>query len=542
MKIRGMAAKHPHRKAFIWAAGKDRTTGKTRYKHITYGKFEEQTDAYAYGLKRIGICRGVKTIVLIKPDIRLFLFYTALLKIGAIPIMIDAGMGVGNMLKCLSSTQAEAFIGIPIAHVLRVLNKNKFTSIKTHVTIGPRLFWKGYSVDTINQPQERPFPINDPGPHELAAIFFTTGSTGPAKGVEFTPMVMNAQVEQIRSFLGLAENEIDLATYPMFALFDIVLGNTAVFPDMDPTKPAHVNPKHIISTINDLNITNIFASPALLSRVGKYATKRGVTFPSVKRVLSGGAPVSAAIMEKFASTLHNAQVFSIYGATECLPVSYVGSNEVLAEQSKSEKLTNGTCVGKPLPGVEVRIITITDAPIALWSDDLLAEKGQVGEITVRCDHLSKKYYHRTDADAVHKIKEGGTIWHRMGDLGRIDENGNMWFCGRKNHRVMSENRTFFTVPCENIFNTHPLVKRSALVGIDLGQGVLPVMCVEPEKNIKPDHRMTKDLLDTASKYTMTESINRIEYFDIFPVDIRHNAKIFREQLAENVQKRYAANH
>jgi acyl-coenzyme A synthetase/AMP-(fatty) acid ligase len=451
--------------------------------------------------------------------------------------MIDSGMGVDNMMKCLASTEAEALVGMPLARSLTASNGKLFPSIKTHVTVGPELFPEGYSIGDMNKRQAEPFQIHNPDPDELAVVFFTTGSTGPAKGVENTSAGWTRQIEQVKLVMGPDEHKIDLATFPIFAFFDIVLGNTAVLPDMDTSKPAKVNPERIVEAIEDHKVTNIFGSPALLDRVGRYAQPRGLVFPSVKRVLSGGAPVSASIMSMFSALLVDAEVFSIYGATECLPISGIGSNEVLSETSRPEFLAQGTCVGRPFPGVEVRIIKITDEPIVEYSEDLLAEEGEVGEIMIKCAHMSTRYFNQPEADAAHKVSRGGEIWHRMGDLGRLDSRGRLWFCGRKTQRVITGEGALFTVLCENIFNAHPLVKRSALVGLDLGKGVEPVICIEPEDYMKADARLAEELLETALSFEMTESIRRIEFFKAFPVDARHNAKIFREELAEECKKR-----
>lgn len=528
--IRQRALEHPERKAMIWARGKE-------WQHLTYREFEARTDAYAYGFREAGMGRGVHTILLVKPDIRFFLVLASLLKTGAVPIVIDAGMGVGNMMRCLASTGAEAFVGITAAQALRGLYKKKFSSIRTHVTVGPKPFRGGWSFDGLYQPREEPFPIADPGPGELATIFFTTGSTGPAKGVEITARAWLAQIERLKMFMDPGQPETDLATFPIFAFYDLVAGNTAVLPDMDPTRPARVDPRKIIKAVEDHGVTNMFGSPALLDRVGRYARPRGLTFPGVKRVLSGGAPVPASIMETFSGLLDGAEVVSVYGATECLPIAYMGSDEVLSEISRPEHLPHGTCVGRPVPGLELEVIRITDDPIAEFSGGLLSGKGEVGEIMIKCAHMSTAYHKRPEADAAHKVRQGSETWHRTGDLGWVDEQGRLWFCGRKQHRVETAEGTFFSVPCENVFNSHPGVKRSALVGVDAGTGMEPVICIEPERGVRPDARLVEELLETAAAYDITRPIRRIEFFKAFPVDIRHNAKIFREKLAGECSSR-----
>ena len=214
----------------------------------------------------------------------------------------------------------------------------------------PSSFPGGYSISDIQKPHAEPFPIDNPDPDELAIIFFTTGSTGLAKGVENTAGGYTSQIEQMKFFMDPDEQEIDLVTFPIFALFDLVLGNTAVLPDMDMSKPAEVDPERIIEAIKDHNVTNMFGSPALLDRVGRYAQPKGLVFPSVKRGSFGRRRRWSSIMSMFSALLVDAEVFSIYGATECLPISLVGSNEVLSEISQPEHLPQGTCVGRPFSG------------------------------------------------------------------------------------------------------------------------------------------------------------------------------------------------
>jgi acyl-CoA synthetase (AMP-forming)/AMP-acid ligase II len=184
----------------------------------------------------------------------------------------------------------------------------------------------------------------------------------------------------------------------------------------------------------------------------------------------------------------------------------------------------------------VHIIRISDDPIPEWSNDLPLPVGQIGEIVVEGPVVTKEYFHRQDPTALAKIIDSktGRILHRMGDLGYLDARGRVWFCGRKSQRVITSSETLFTIPCEAVFNQHPKVYRSALVGVARNGTNLPVLCVEVEKNSKPVDLETlkREILALGAERPQTKDIQNVLFHPGFPVDIRHNAKIFREKLAE----------
>jgi acyl-CoA synthetase (AMP-forming)/AMP-acid ligase II len=185
--------------------------------------------------------------------------------------------------------------------------------------------------------------------------------------------------------------------------------------------------------------------------------------------------------------------------------------------------------------MDVEVITIDDRPIATWSDDLRVSNGQIGEFVVSGPVVTKEYYDRPEATALAKIKSatGDVVMHRMGDVGYRDERGRLWFCGRKSHRVIAEGVTYFTIPCEAIFNTHPDVARTALVGATRNGEVVPVICVEPVGRLTRERQQTlaEKLLERGAAFAHTKNIRTVLFHPSFPVDARHNAKIFREKLA-----------
>ncbi len=500
---------------------------------ISFGELNAEVDRFARGLTEYGIERGMRTIVMVKPGIAFFVLTFALFKLGAVPVLIDPGMGRKKLIHCLEEIEAEAFVGIPLAHIARIMFAKSFRTVRKCVTVGPRLFWVGANLKRVRSESAAPFTTVDVHATDLAAILFTSGSTGPAKGVAYEHGMFAAQVRYLASYFKCGERDIDVATFPLFALFDVALGMTAVIPDMNPSMPGHVDPSRIVAAIHENNATQIFGSPALLARVVAHCEKNEVKLPTLRRVLTAGAPIPPSLLARLRSKVgDDANIFTPYGATESLPVASIESREVISETATQTQQGAGICVGRALPGMELRIISISDDPIDDWSDCSELQAGEIGEICVRGPVVTKTYFRKPAATKLAKITDGDTIWHRMGDVGYLDDSGRLWFCGRKAHRLQTESGTLFTIPCEAVFNTHPMVRRSALVGAGDASNQTPILCVETVSDSAVDQStLTAELLAIGAKNDKTSAIRTILYHPSFPVDVRHNAKINREQLA-----------
>jgi len=536
-----VAAEQPTALAVAAPAGRD-AHGKIRYDRLTYRELDERSDRIAQGLVRIGIGPGVRSALLVRPGIEFAALAFGVLKAGAVPVLVDPGIGVRNMGGCLRNARAEAFIGVPAAHLARILLGWGRGTLRARVTVGRWAPWGGHTlrqVEDLGGNGGR--ALAEVTADDTAAIVFTSGSTGPPKGVVYTHGNFLAQVEAVRDVLGVAAGAVDLPTFPLFALFDPALGLTTVIPNMDPTRPARVDPRNIIDPIHDFEVSTMFGSPALLDTVGRYGQANGVKLPSMKRVISAGAPVSPQIIERFLEMLQeDGQILTPYGATESLPVAVISSDVILGETRADTDSGAGVCVGRPVDSIEADIIAISDDPIPRWDDARRVGQREIGEIVVKGPQVTKGYYNAERHDRLSKISDGaGGFYHRMGDLGYLDEEGRLWFVGRKSHRVETPHGTLFTVPCEAVFNTHPQVFRSALVGVRRKAEIVPVLCVELESNSRRKNRdrLTAELLEIASSHDHTRSIRTILYHPRFPVDIRHNVKIGRGKLAEWASKK-----
>ncbi len=503
----------------------------------TYQQLNQQSDVIANGLKQYGIAKGTRVVLMVQPGLDFFALVFALFKLGAVLVAVDPGMGIKNLGKCLKEAKPEAFIGNSKANFARIILAWAKSTINKTVLVGGNVLTNQLitGLDEIKSLGKTANRIKDETKAEdIAAILFTSGSTGIPKGVVYTHANFSAQVQALKELYNIEPGEIDLATFPLFGLFAPALGMTSIIPQMDFTKPGSVEPTRIIDAVNHYKCTTMFGSPALLNRVGKWAENKEIKLPSLKRVLSAGAPVTTTVLSRFKRLLNSqTEIFTPYGATESLPVSSIGSDEVIKETATATIEGKGVCVGRPVAGLDVRIIKISDEIISEWSDDLTLAANQIGEICVRGPQVTRSYFSRSKETGLAKIQTDNGFYHRMGDLGYMDEKGRLWFCGRKSHRVITESETLFTICCEAIFNTHASVFRSALVSAKDKDRVVPVICIELEKDKKHDKtELIEELLSIAKASELTKNIQHILFHKSFPVDIRHNAKIGREKLAD----------
>ncbi len=507
--------------------------------NVSFQKLAEESGHLASGLLKFGISKGDRVLLLVPFGIDFITLTFALFKAGAIPVLIDPGLGRKNTLQCIGQAQPKGMIAIPKAYLARKIFPKPFKHIKHSITVGWHWFLGGDTLSKVRKLGRNNLSPIDMEENDPAAILFTSGSTGPSKGVLYTHGMFCHQIEVLKSCFGIQPGEIDLPTFPLFGLFSACMGMTCVLPDMDFTQPSMVNPEKIIQPIQDYSVTNSFGSPALWNTVSKYCIRKKVRLSSLKRILMAGAPVSGNMLKRFDKILDDSsQIHTPYGATEALPVTSINRKMILQETWEKTQRGMGVCVGRPVPGIELKIIKISDDPIPHWDKDLPQSSFEVGEIVVRGPWVTRKYYNApNNANQLAKIADGDDFWHRMGDLGWLDEQGRLWFCGRKGQRVITKTETLYTLPTEAIFNIHPKVKRTALVGVGEKGDQEAVIIVEPEnKDLINDsgkkEALIEELLEMGKHFPHTEKIKFFLLHPEFPVDIRHNAKIFREQLAD----------
>lgn len=515
-------------------------SGRVQYDSISYSSLNQLADEYAHGLIDYGIGRGVRTALMLTPGLEFFAMFFALFKAGAVPVLIDPGIGIKPLKTCLAEAAPQAFIGVTKAQLARKL-LGWVPGVKL-VTAGPKLGWGGLNTKQLRKLGQKSSGavLADTRPDEMAAILFTSGSTGIPKGVVYRHRHFIAQVEMLQSAFDIRAGEVDLPTFPPFALFDPAMGMTTVVPMMDPTRPAKADPRLLVQTIERFAVTNIFGSPALLNVLGRYTESENIALPSVRRVISAGAAMPVATVRRLQKTLPaDAEIYTPYGATECLPVASVSGTELNKEIEQRTANGEGTCVGRPVAPNELKIIPVTDAILESFADTVELPPGITGEIVVYGPTTTDAYWQRQEQNQGAKITDAeGRIWHRMGDAGYFDTDGYLWYCGRKSQRVSHADQVMYADQIEAIFNIHPEVARTALVGIGPAGHQTPVLCVELLQKVSTQRRerIRTDLLQIGRNNVATTSIKQILFHKSFPVDIRHNAKIGREKLSRWAEK------
>ena len=535
-----MAAERLDALAVAAPIGTDKN-GETRYDEINFRDMEAEVQLLAQGLVAMGVTPGTRLALLVKPSVEFVALVFALLRSGAVTILIDPGMGKKNLLACLDAAKPAGFVAISPVHAVRTLLRKRYAAAKLNVTVGRRWFWGGETLASLRKlGQESQATLPETLADDPAAIIFTTGSTGPPKGVLYTHRIFDTQVTEIRDRYAIQPGEVDLPGFPLFGLFNAAMGVTTIIPEMDPTRPAQVDPVKIITAVRRWNVTQSFGSPAIWNRVGRYCEEHKEQLLTLRRVLSAGAPVPAHVLKRMRDWIHpQGEIFTPYGATEALPVASISASEVLNETAEETGYGSGVCVGTKFDTIEWRVIKIVDGPIETIDQTESLPTPKIGELIVTGPQVTQQYVTRTEWNPLSKIKDGDRLWHRMGDAGFLDEEGRFWFCGRVAHRVRTREDELFTVCCEGIVNTHRDVFRSALVGIGEPGKQTPVMIVELEQEssvsgesaTNREKRVKIDLFSLMMLYADTEKIPYLLFHPSLPVDIRHNAKIFREKLA-----------
>ncbi len=538
-----VAARDPERIAVIEPDGRN-ADGSRRYLRHTYGKLSDDVESLAVGLREMGIVEKTRTVFMAPPSYEGCAMGLALTRVGATTVWIDPAVGYLNLAERLRRLSVEAFVGLPIAHLGR-----------TTFGWGPRLLSKAivlrgffpgaHSFGSLMRSRPTTITRAKVGPKDPAAIMYTTGSTGPAKPALYRHENLcgiHRVAHRTWRFDEVEGVAIDMPVFPAFFSIGLSAGGTIVVPPINYVieRPAKVNPHALFEVIRDTGVKSLFASPVILENFAKLGRDLGAVAPSLRVVVGGGAPLYAPVVDALEKMLGpGGAVHADYGATEALPVSEMPGREALEETFAKTAQGAALCVGHPFEGVQVKIVAIHDGPIAKISDTRELPTGQIGEIIVSGAHISPEYADDVSSTRKNKIAgDDGAIWHRLGDAGYVDDTGRIWCCGRVSHAITTASGQLYPLMCEPIFDAHPAVARSGLVGIPQAGSTtqVPVICIELAaghgRNSSELSALRDELLKLAAGHPNTQTIRHLLFRDRLPVDPRHNSKIERPALAK----------
>lgn len=537
--IGSVAAADPGRISVIEPDGRDPSAGARVYRRYTYEQLSRDAESVAVGLREIGVAERTRTVFMAPPSYRACVIGAALTRVGATTIWIDPAVGYRNVGERLRRLEPEAFVGIPLAHLGRVVFGWGSRTAQTLITTSR---WQIPGTHTIESLARRAPDAPAPpavSPDDPVAILYTTGSTGPAKPVLYLHRNFSNVYRTVHRSWRFAERAappVDLAAFPAFGFIALSAGGTVVVPPIDFARqgPADADPEAMLEVINDCGVTSMFASPALLDRIARDAARRGVETPTLTRVIGGGAPITASMVKPLLEMLGDGgEVSANYGATEALPATELGARECLDETWPKTEAGAGICVGRPFEGVDIAIIPIVESPIASIEEVTPLGTGEIGEIAIRGAHVSPAYAGDEKNTRWHKIADGGGLWHRVGDAGYLDDRGRLWVCGRVSQRVETAAGPLFPLQVEPVVNAHPAVRRSGLVGV-AGE---PIICVELEAEFGAGDR--DRIRDQLLALAAPSGVETVLFRRRLPVDPRHNSKIARDALARWAARRLA---
>ncbi len=529
--VRAVAQEDPERVAVVEPAGRT-AGGRRRYERHTYRRLSEDAESVAVGLREMGIAERTRTVFMAPPSYEACVVYVALTRVGATIVMIDPSVGYRNVGERLRRVRPEVFVGIPAAHLARVVFGWGPRLVDKAIVVGKGSFFPGArTVGSLRREAPSEPRRADVGPTDPMTVLYTTGSTGPAKPALYTHRNFCGVfriVHQSWAFDASKGIPVDMAVFPAFFIVGLSAGGTVVVPPIDFVRqsPASTDSGAVLQVIADCGVRSLFGAPVLLENLARYANAHGITTPRLERVIGGGAPITGPAMRALTKMMPNGEVFANYGATEALPCTAHSARETLEETWAMTEAGRGICVGRPFSGVELKIARIQDGAARAFEELPL---GEIGEIIVRSPHISEEYL--DDAGSTRKNKIGA--WHRIGDAGHLDASGRLWVVGRVSQRVRGPRGPLFSLLCEPIFDAHPKVRRSGLVGVPNGASEMPVVCVE----LSPEHArvdravLREELLALASEHMVTKDVRDVLFIDRLPVDPRHNSKIERPKLA-----------
>ena len=534
---RAGSATDEHPPAPLWAAVAERAGDDTVAiadasddTTVSRSEFDRRVASAATALTRLGVAPGDRVAVLVPPGADLLTVVYACWRIGAVTVVADRGLGLRGLGRAVRSARVQHVVGVAPALVAARLGRWAPGARRLTVDAVRGTSTAGEAVGL------RDLRLPEPMPGDPAAVVFTSGATGPAKGVRYTHAQLGAQRDALRRLYGITGDDRFVAAFAPFAVFGPALGITTCFADMDVTSPRTLTADALEAACAAVDATMVFGAPAALANVVRTRSGATPALGRVRLVLSAGAPVPERVAAEMRRICPEAEVHTPYGMTEVLPVADISTDE-----RDSIGPGRGVCVGRPVDDCEVTVLPLTAVPLTGQRElPVPLRAGETGEITVRSSWMSSGYDRLWLTEAAARVDVSGASdgrhWHRTGDVGHLDEHGRLWVEGRVAHVIHTSGGTITPVPLEVAAERLAAVSRAAAVGVGPVGCQQVVLVVDPTDG-SPDGPATVTLTDAVRAAVAPVPVAAVWVDRDLPVDIRHNSKIDRAALAATMARR-----
>ncbi|HEY5662594.1 MAG TPA: alpha/beta fold hydrolase [Ilumatobacter sp.] len=500
---------------------------------VSFTRFAELVEATAAGLAGAGVAPGDRVALMVPPGVDLAVALYACWRFGAVAVLIDSGLGPAGMSAAIAAAAPSHLIGVPKA--LAAARTLRWPGRRIAATAMPATVRRALGV-TSDLPALRAAPGVLPSPptvDDVAAVVFTSGSTGPSKGVVYTHGRLEAQRDALVGLFRITTDDRLVAAFAPFALFGPAMGITSVVPAMDVAAPGTLTAAALGDAAVAVDATLVFASPAALANVVRTAD--GLTgehreaFARVRVLMSAGAPVRPSLLRAAAGLFPNATAHTPYGMTECLPVADIDLAGIDAAGGATPASDgsggDGVCVGEPLAGVEVRLRPLDGLGRA--SGELTSAPGVLGEVVVRAAHARAGYDRLWHTGFTASQPPG---WHATGDVGHLDGSRRLWIGGRVGDVIATAAGPIAPVRLEQAIEALDDVEAAAVVGVGPPgvQHVVAVVRTEP-----PPPAPRPAALALVDRVRQAAGLDVVAVFEVpdLPVDRRHNSKVDRTRVA-----------
>lgn len=508
----------------------DRPAIITQKQSISFAQLDRASSCAAAYLQDLGLKPGERILVFLPMSIDLYIALLAVFKLGIIAMFVDPSAGQTHLEQCCHIAPPQALLATPKASLL-LFKSPALRQIPLKLVPNPFLpgLKNWYRFRTYS-----PAPTLYPATAETAALLtFTSGSTGKPKAALRSHGFLLKQHEVLARHLEHQPGAIDLTTLPIFILANLASGVTSLIPAGDLRKPGFVHPVPILRQIEAHRPSSTVASPAFLERLASYCEQHQMRLESFQRIFTGGAPVFPQLCDRLQKCATHAQIIPIYGSTEAEPIAHS-----LHPQPSPPSSLGGLFAGHPIPEISLKIIPDSwGKPIAPLSPQAFADYTlpplTPGEIVVSGDHVLPGYING-EGDLETKFRVGDTPWHRTGDGGYLDSDGNLWLLGRTRAKIEDEKGILYPLSVEAIAHQYPTIKRAALISHHHQRWL--ILELNP---LHPPDESQFSRLKTALEFA---KIDQMKIVPKIPVDARHNAKInypALEKMLSQLWKRYS---